>query len=97
MKKYAAFAASVAISAASLVGCGGGDDDFCGTSEDLEGQQEMPSSQELQDIVDDAPDEIRDDVQTVFDALEDPASADQAEAEEAGENIDAWIDENCGN
>lgn len=97
MKKYAAFAASVAIGAAALVGCGGGDEDFCGQSEDLEGQQEMPSSDELQDIVDDAPDEIRDDVQTVFDAIEDPATADQAAVTEAGDNIDAWISENCEN
>lgn len=94
MKKYAAFAASVAISGAMLVGCGG-DDDFCDAGEDIIGSSEAPSADQLQDLADEAPDEISDDIQLIVDAQADPASADPAALTEASDNITAWGEENC--
>jgi hypothetical protein len=94
MKKYAAFAASVAISGAMLVGCGG-DDDFCDQATDLASQGSMPSSDELQDLAESAPDEIKDDVQTLVDASGDPANADAAALQEAASNLKQWDKDNC--
>jgi hypothetical protein len=93
MKKYAAFAASVAISGAMLVGCGG-EDDFCGDAEDIVGGS-IPSGDQLQELADAAPDEIQDDFQVLADANADPASADQAAITEASDNIAAWGEDNC--
>jgi hypothetical protein len=94
MKKYAAFAASVAISAAALVGCGG-EDDFCGDAEDIVGANQIPSGDQLQELADSAPDEIQDDFQVLADANEDPTSADPAAVEEASANIQSWGEDNC--
>jgi hypothetical protein len=94
MKKYAAFAASVAISAAALVGCGG-EDDFCNQAEDFGSSGEMPDSGEIADFVDSAPDEIKADVQTLVDAAQDPTSADEGAITEASTNLEEWGNENC--
>jgi hypothetical protein len=94
MKKYAAFAASVAISGAMLIGCGG-DDDFCDSAADLGSQSEAPSQEDLQSLADDAPDEIKEDIQTLVDAAADPASADQGAVQDAVANLDEWDQDNC--
>lgn len=94
MKKYAAFAASVAISAAALVGCGG-EDDFCGEAEDIVGGSSAPDADALQDLVDSAPDEIKGDFEVLAEASSDPASADAGAIEEASSNIAAWGEDNC--
>ena len=91
MKKYAAFAVSVAIGAAALVGCGG-EDDFCGQAEDIAANSGTDS---LQELADEAPDEIADDFQVMADAMEDPASADQGAVQEAQHNIEEWGNDNC--
>ena len=91
MKKYAAFAASVAIGAAALVGCGG-EDDFCGQAEDIAANS---GADTMQKLADEAPDEIADDFQVIADSLEDPTSADQGAVQEAESNIQAWGDDNC--
>ena len=93
MKKYAAFAASVAISAAALVGCGG-EDDFCGEAEDIASNA---SGDTIQELADSAPDEIADDFQVLADGMADPASVDQAALQEAQSNIEAWGNDNCDN
>jgi hypothetical protein len=106
MKKYAAFAASVAISAAALVGCGG-DDDFCSAApeglespdpSDPEAMQDL--ADELSDAAGDAPDEIQGDVETVADAFQqmadgNAADIDSAAVQEAANNITEWDAENC--
>lgn len=106
MKKYAAFAASVAISAATLVGCGG-DDDFCDAapsgleSPDVSDTDSMQNlADELDDVAGDAPDEIKGDVETVADAFRAIADGnmgdiDQGAIQEAATNISDWEDENC--
>ena len=96
MKKYAAFAASVAISGAMLVGCGG-EDDFCNEAEDIVGSSKIPSGDQLQELADSAPDEIADDFQAIADAQADPQSADPEALQEASNNIQAWGEENCDN
>lgn len=91
MKKYAAFAASVAIGAAALVGCGG-EDDFCGQAEDIAANSGADS---LQKLADEAPDEIADDFQVMADAMQDPAAADQGAVQEAQANVEQWGNDNC--
>jgi hypothetical protein len=106
MKKYAAFAASVAISGAMLVGCGG-NDDFCDAapegleSPDISDQGSMQDlADELNAVAGDAPDEIKGDVETVADAFQqiadgNTANLDQAAVQEAANNITEWDSENC--
>lgn len=106
MKKYAAFAASVAISGAMLVGCGG-DDDFCDAAPeglanpDLSNQESMQDlADELNDVAGDAPDEIKGDVETVAEAFQQMADGntgdiDQAAVQEAASSISSWEEDNC--
>ncbi|HYJ69519.1 MAG TPA: hypothetical protein VEX15_17840 [Nocardioidaceae bacterium] len=93
MKKYAAFAASVVIGSVALVGCG--EDDFCGDADDIVGSGEIPDQETIQELADQAPDEISDDFQVLADAMDDPQSADQAAVTEAQGNIQSWGDDNC--
>jgi hypothetical protein len=94
MKKYAAFAASVVIASVALVGCG--EDKFCGQAEDIVGGTgEMPDKSAMQELADNAPDEISDDFQVLADAMNDPKSADQADLQQAQGNISSWGEDNC--
>ena len=110
MKKYAAFAASVAISGAMLVGCGG-NDDFCSSVSEDEAESFMSAgtdpdaaqeaSDKLNDIVGDAPDEIQDDVQTLADFYgtlaegETPSQDEATKVSSAGQSLVDWASENC--
>lgn len=94
MKKLAAFAASAVIASVALVGCG--EDKFCGEAEDIVGGTgEIPSEDAIQELADNAPDEISDDFQVLADAMTDPKAADQTAVTEAQSNIQSWGDDNC--
>ncbi|MGH3357567.1 MAG: hypothetical protein ACRDO7_02105 [Nocardioidaceae bacterium] len=49
----------------------------------------------MDEAVDKAPDEIKDDVEAIRDASEDPESADIEAMSEAGKNVTDWVSENC--
>jgi hypothetical protein len=94
MKKLAAIAASVVIGSVALVGCG--EDEFCGEAEDIVGGTgEIPDKETVQELADNAPDDISDDFQVLADAMNDPQSADQAAVQEAQDNIASWGEDNC--
>jgi hypothetical protein len=88
MKKYAAFVASVAFSGAMLVGCGG-EDDFCAEAKDVGAQALQGGDVDLQDLVDKAPDEIKDDYEVIMDG------GDQQAMQDAAANIATWTQDNC--
>lgn len=91
----------------ALTACGGGDAQaFCdiGAESDPGEFMDDPAAMEdaMQEMRDNAPDEISDDVNTVLDAFdemqEDPSameSMDLEEMEAASDRVDTWIQENC--
>ena len=89
--------------ALGLVACGGDDAQaFCDRQAELEGVDptDVEAADELADLVDDAPEEIADDVQIVADALEQVNAGEQpdtppAEIQAAAQNVQDWVDENC--
>lgn len=97
--------ALVLIGAACDSGGGGGGDlaAFCGLAAELDEQDEEPSADQLGEIVDAAPGEIRDEIETLANALQqiedDPESAAELfgdeELLEAGERVEQFQDENC--
>lgn len=94
-----------------LVGAACGSDDggggdvaaFCSLSAEFEEQSEFPSAEQLDEVVDAAPGEIRDDVETLADAFrsieDDPEVAaevfEDEEVLEAGERVEQFEEENC--
>lgn len=97
--------ALVLIGAACDSGGGGGGDvaAFCRLAAELDEQGGEPSADQLGEIVDAAPGEIRDDVESLANALQqvedDPESAAELfgdeELLEAGERVEQFQDENC--
>ena len=91
-------------------GGGGGDSAFCDQARALEEAEEFdPSNEEAfedaidqaRDALESAPDEIQDDVQVLLDALEafesgDFESIDTDELEQAGQNLDEYLRDQCG-
>lgn len=85
------------------VACGGDDAQaFCDRQaalEDLD-PSDTEAADEISNLVEDAPDEIRDDIETVADALEQVNSGEQpdtppAEIQAAAQRVQDWVDENC--
>ena len=102
--RRAGLAVAAAIMAAGTLTACGGSDDFCDAGGDLDSFD--PGSSEVKDAMDDAvdaaPDEIKGDVETLRDFLndydpEDPEAAADAAAEvgPAAENVSKYVDENC--
>lgn len=97
--------ALVLIGVACDSGGGGGGDlaAFCGLAAEFDEQDGEPSADQLGDIVDAAPGEIRDDVEALANALQqfedDPEAAAELfgdeELVEAGERVEQFQDENC--
>lgn len=89
----------------SLTACGGSTEDFCNAGEDIESFE--PGSDDVKDAmdeaVDNAPDEIRDDVETLRDASEqidpdDPSSMEDVDMNalnKANKNVSDYVAENC--
>lgn len=103
--------ALMAAGALALSACGGGGGGdaaaFCEQSDALEasaggsGESGMPSSEQLQRVIDVAPDEIRDELQTLVSALEDMRQGDTSglqdpEVQEAAQAVQSFSAENCG-
>ena len=101
---------AIAVAAFVVVGCGddsgGGDvEAFCRLSAESDENEAIPSDEELDEIRDAAPGEIRDDVDVVIDAfqeIDDPedieavtALFDDEDVVEAIENIEEFEAENC--
>lgn len=85
-----------------MVACNGGDAQaFCdsqATLEDLD-PSDAEAADRLSELADEAPDEIAEDVQTVADGLEAVNAGEQPEdpaaIQEAAQNVQDWVDENC--
>lgn len=103
MRRAGMAAAAAIMAVATLTACGGGDD-FCEVGSDLDSFD--PGSSEVKDAMDDAvdaaPDEIKSDVETLRDFMDeyDPenpeASADMAaDVQPAAENVSNYVSENC--
>jgi uncharacterized Zn finger protein (UPF0148 family) len=80
---------------------GGGDDlaAYCAKVAEFEAMDEQPSDEELDEIIDLAPEEVRDDVSTLVEALkadEEPEGEELDTVLEAEERITAFEEENCG-
>ncbi|GAA1145403.1 hypothetical protein [Ornithinicoccus hortensis] len=95
--------ASAALLFPTLAACGG-NDDFCEVGEDIDSSMFDPNDpaaakDTMQDLADQAPDEIKGDFEVMVEQLElmesDPASIDTAALSEAAENITTWGEENC--
>lgn len=94
------FALSLALVA---VACGGDDAQaFCDRQAALEDVEptDAEAADEIAALVEDAPEEIRDDIQTVAVALETVNAGEQpdtppAEIQAAAQRVQDWVDENC--
>ena len=105
------FAALATTTVLAVSGCGdddgGGDGDleaYCELSASQDDAVDLPSGEVLDEFVDTAPPEIRDDVETLVDAIRDIDSDNPEEflvllededVVQAGERIDAFEAENC--
>lgn len=87
----------------TLTACSGGGDAqaFCdgqAALEDLDPTDEN-AGQAFADLVDEAPEEIRGDVERVAEALSSPPNEDEGEAMKdlvtSAQNIQDWVEENC--
>lgn len=103
MKRAFAGVLSAALLFPTLAACGG-EDDFCEVGADLDSADIDPSDpasakETMQELADQAPDEIKGDFDVFIEQLElaesDPASIDAAAMQGAVENITAWGEENC--
>ena len=100
MQRLASLASAAVLALAALTGCGGGStEEFCQLNEQAEQLDIDAESQEVQDSLDElagaAPDEIKDDVETIREAVDNPGDADQQQVQEASDNIESFIEENC--
>ncbi|UPK74948.1 hypothetical protein MU582_21360 [Nocardioidaceae bacterium SCSIO 66511] len=99
MRRAGLAVAAAIMAAGTLTACGGGDD-FCDAGGDLDSFD--PESSETKDAIDDAvdaaPDEIKDDMELLRDVVNDPESVSEMDPEEvssASTNITEYVDENC--
>lgn len=90
--------ASAALLFPSLAACGGGND-FCEQAPDVDASDPGAVGDALEGLVDDAPEEIKDDLQVMVDEFnkfeEDPTTVDAEALTEASNNLVAWTNENC--
>lgn len=98
MKRALSGVLAAALMVPALTACGG--NSFCDAApEDIDMNDPAAVKQALEDVVDEAPDEIKDDVEVVIEQLglveSDPASIDVDAVTEATDAITAWEEENC--
>ncbi|UYM07256.1 hypothetical protein [Solicola gregarius] len=107
MRRAGMAAAAAIMAVATLTACGGGDD-FCDVGKDVNTADFEPGSDEAKDLMDEAvdkaPDEIKDDMETLRDVAgidtSDPEAMEDAQdlaadAGPAAENVGNYVDENC--
>jgi len=78
-------------------GGGASADEWCELNEELSGIGENPSDEQLNELADQAPADIRDDVQPVVEFfIEEGAGASLPDdLQERSDNVSDWIQENC--
>lgn len=99
MKRVMTGVLAAALMVPALAACGG-NDDFCEAApEDIDTSDPAAMQEALEDIADQAPDEVRDDVDVIIEQLrlveEDPASIDVDAVNTAVDNLATWEEENC--
>lgn len=104
MKRKIFGALSAGLLAFSLTACGGGDDvqAFCEADPDIDASDPDAVLEAMRDLADDAPSEIRGDVDTLIEQMEvlqegNIEDVDQDALQTAAENLSAWERENCDN
>lgn len=105
MKRLMTGVVAAAMLVPALTACGGDEaSDFCDAAADLDTAAFDMSDPEgatgiLQDLADEAPDDIKGDFDTLIEQLDlatsDPASIDATAAQESSTNITSWMSENC--
>lgn len=106
MTRWVVLAATLALVAAGCDSGGGGGGSiaaFCRIVEQLDAQEGEPTEDQINDVVDAAPSEIKDDVRTLAEALERVGDDPEAAAElfsdedliEAGTRVEEFQEENC--
>ncbi|MCK0114139.1 hypothetical protein MWU75_18530 [Ornithinimicrobium sp. F0845] len=99
MKRVMTGVVAAALMVPALTACGGSDD-FCEAApQDIDTSDPAAMQEALEGIADQAPDEVRDDVDVIIEQLrlveEDPASIDVDAVNTAVENLTTWEEENC--
>lgn len=99
MKRLMTGLVAAALLVPSLTACGG-DSDFCDAApQDIDTNDPAAMQKALEDIADEAPSEIKDDIDVVVEQLkmveEDPANIDVEAVSTAVDNITTWEEENC--
>ncbi len=104
MKRVLTGAVAAALLVPALTACGGSDDakEFCEkeVAADLDMNDPAAAKKALQDVTDDAPEEIKDDMQMIVDAMDALESGNIEDVDtdgltEASENLQTWYEENC--
>lgn len=73
---------------------GGSAEEYCDFSAELDSRGETPSDEDLDRIVEVAPEEIKEDVEVLADAIKE-GDQDSEAATSAVERLEEWEDENC--
>lgn len=99
MKRVMTGVVAAALLVPALTACGGSND-FCNAApEDIDTNDPAAMQAAFEEIRDDAPDEIRDDVDVIIEQLglieEDPASIDITAMTDAADALVEWEEENC--
>lgn len=101
MKRIMTGVVAAALMIPSLTACGGGDS-FCDAApSDLDVNDPAALKTAFEDIVDEAPDEVKDDVEVIIEQLgaieEDPTNLDVDAMTKATDELVKWEEENCSN
>ncbi|WP_109473548.1 hypothetical protein [Ornithinimicrobium cavernae] len=99
MKRVMSGVLAAALLVPALTACGGGNS-FCDAApEDVDTNDPAAMQAALEEVADEAPDEIRDDVDVIIEQLrlveEDPTSIDVDALNTAVAELTAWEEENC--
>lgn len=99
MKRKLTGLLAAALMVPTLAACGG-NDDFCDAAPtDIDTNDPAAMQEALEDIADQAPDEVRDDIDVIIEQLrlveEDPANIDVDAVNTAVNNLTEWEEENC--
>lgn len=100
MKRWTTGVLAAALMVPTLSACGGGDSDFCDAAPaDIDTNDPAAMRDAIEDVKDDAPDELQDDLDVIVTELdkfeEDPASVDATALTDAADALIAWEEENC--
>ena len=98
MKRIMTGVVAAALMVPSLTACGG--NSFCDAApEDIDTNDPAAMKKAIEDIADEAPDEIRDDIDVIIKQLDlvesDPASIDVDALTKATDELTKWEEENC--